>query len=65
MMMMGVGLGSWLVALASFVLAFFVARAVRQRLNARSDSAKAQEAQQHLAVQSRQVRRAQQRKKSG
>jgi hypothetical protein len=64
-MMMDLDLGAWVVALASFVLTFFIARSVRQRLNARSDSAKAKAAQEHLAVQSRQVRRARQRKKSG
>ena len=49
-----------LIAVASAVLAFIVARVLGQRIRARRV---AQQAQQQLAGQSRQVRRAQARKK--
>jgi hypothetical protein len=51
--------------LASFALTFLVARLIGKRLKARRDAKQAAVAEQQLAQQSRQVRRAQARKKRG
>ena len=53
------------VILASFVLTFFVGRLIVKRLQARREARQAAEAERMLAQQSRQVRRAQARKKRG
>jgi hypothetical protein len=53
------------VILASFVLTFFVGRLIGKRLQARREARQAAEAERMLAQQSRQVRRAQSRKKRG
>jgi hypothetical protein len=54
---------SLLLMLASFALTFFVARALGKRLKARRDAERARQAERDLAQQSRQVRRAAERKK--
>ena len=49
--------------LASFALTFFVARSLGKRLKAKRDAERAKQAERALAQQSRQVRRAAERKK--
>lgn len=49
--------------LASFALTFFVARTLGKRLRARREAEQAKQAERDLARQSRQVRRAAERKK--
>ena len=49
--------------LASFVLTFFVARTLGKRLKTRREAERAKQAERDLAKQSRQVRRAAERKK--
>ncbi len=56
------GIGLFLM-LASFALTFFVARALGKRLKAKREAERAKQAEQDLAKQSRQVRRAAERKK--
>lgn len=54
---------SLLLMLASFALTFFVARMLGKRLKAKRDAERAKRAERELAQQSRQVRRAAERKK--
>jgi hypothetical protein len=61
--MMGSDATSLFLMFASFAITFFVARLIGKRLKARRDAKQAAQAEQHLAQQSRQVRRAQARKK--
>ena len=56
------GVGLFLM-LASFALTFFFARMLGKRLKARREAERAKQAERDLARQSRQVRRAAQRKK--
>jgi hypothetical protein len=49
--------------LASFALTFFVARMLGKRLKTRREAERAKQAERDLAKQSRQVRRAAERKK--
>lgn len=56
----GIGL---LLMLASFALTFFVARTLGKRLKAKREAERAKQAEQDLAKQSRQVRRAAERKR--
>lgn len=56
------GVGLFLM-LASFALTFFVARALGKRLKAKREAERAKQAERDLARQSRQVRRAAERKK--
>lgn len=56
---------SLLLMLASFALTFFVARGLGKRLKARREAERAKQAERDLANQSRQVRRAAERKKKG
>jgi hypothetical protein len=56
------GIGLFLM-LASFALTFFVARTLGKRLKAKREAERAKQAEQDLAKQSRQVRRAAERKK--
>jgi hypothetical protein len=63
--MMGADGTSLFLMLASFVLTFFVARWIGKRLRARRDAEQAAKAERDLTQQSRQVRRAQARKKKG
>ena len=49
--------------LASFALTFFVARTLGKRLKARREAERAKQAERDLSKQSRQVRRAAERKK--
>ena len=49
--------------LASFVLTFLVARTLGKRLKARREAERTKQAERDLAMQSRQVRRAAERKK--
>lgn len=56
------GIGLFLM-LASFALTFFVARTLGKRLKARREAERAKQAERDLAQQSRQVRRAAERKK--
>lgn len=51
--------------LASFALTFVVARTLGKRLKARREAERARQAERDLAKQSRQVRRAAERKKKG
>jgi peptidoglycan/LPS O-acetylase OafA/YrhL len=51
--------------LASFGIAFVVARVVAKRVRAKRDAAQVQQAERALAQQSRQVRRAAARQKKG
>lgn len=51
--------------LASFALTFVVARTLGKRLKAKREAERAQQAERDLAKQSRQVRRAVERKKKG
>lgn len=60
---MGSDATSLFLMFASFALTFFVARLIGKRLKARRDAKQAAQAEQQLAQQSRQVRRAQARKK--
>lgn len=60
--MMGANGTGLFLMLASFALTFFVARAVGKRLKARRDAEQAVQAERALAGQSRQMRRAAQRK---
>jgi len=62
---MGADATSLFLMLASFALTFLVARLIGKRLKARRDAKQAAVAEQQLAQQSRQVRRAQARKKRG
>jgi len=61
--MMGSDSTSLLLMLASFALTFFVARGLGKRLKAKRDAERAKQAERDLARQSRQMRRAQARKK--
>ena len=56
------GVGLFLM-LASFALTFFVARMLGKRLKTRREAERAKQAERDLAKQSRQVRRAAERKK--
>lgn len=56
------GVGLFLM-LASFVLTFLGARMLGQRLKAKREAERAKQAERELAQQSRQVRRAAERKK--
>jgi hypothetical protein len=61
--MMGSDAIGMFLMLASFALTFFLARIIGKRLKARRDAQQAAQAEQKLAQQSRQVRRAAERKK--
>ena len=54
---------SLLLMLASFALTFIIARALGKRLKAKREAERAKQAERELAQQSRQVRRAAERKK--
>ena len=54
---------SLLLMLASFALTFFFARMLGKRLKAKREAERAKQAERDLARQSRQVRRAAERKK--
>ena len=60
---MGSDAVSLFLMLASFVLTFFVARMLGKRLKAKREAGRAKQAERELAKQSRQVRRAAERKK--
>lgn len=62
--MMEANMATLFVVLASFALSFFIGRLIRKKRNSRNEKIKLQQAEQHLAQQSRQVRRAHQRKNS-
>lgn len=60
---MGTDAISVLLMLASFVLTFFGARMLGKHLKAKREAERAKQAERELAQQSRQVRRAAERKK--
>lgn len=62
---MGSDSTSVLLMLASFALTFVVARTLGKRLKAKRDAERAKQAERNLAQQSRQVRRAAERRKKG